>query len=503
MLRNIGNLTVASEEYDMSNEEIFRQEVQGSLETLYSDVGNISGGVGMESFSRHSKLKQALPQAGIREYPGISPDEKHLMTVTDKKYGAVGDGVADDTLACQAAIDDALAAGGGTVLFPAGVYRITSALDLGLGGITVKGEGRGDAGFEGGTTTLAGVTGHGSVIWTQELSLADGGTWDGVSSMNAPRHFSSNDTKRILMEDLLLIGPGMNESSGGGISFNLNIYGNLSQIVINRVTVQNVANTAIFINTPILCTMDNVTVRWAAGSGIKLSDGTSTNLRTCYVITVTSRGFHMDTMVGCVLDGCYVEGAGIGYYLESSSAITLNSCSTEAMVNRSVTKPGIGYLFDVGYSNSMMNCFSNESGVGTVVAPFIKLESGSSRVEIVGFRCVNGTVSGGALRPTNSFDVSELNSDSPATFRSCNFDLVGRPPLGTAFSYNGPDGKGPVEVWDNAAPSTAGDWEVGSRVYNTAPAAGGSSYIGWVCTTAGTLVPPVVPVFKGFGLIET
>jgi hypothetical protein len=42
---------------------------------------------------------------------------------------------------------------------------------------------------------------------------------------------------------------------------------------------------------------------------------------------------------------------------------------------------------------------------------------------------------------------------------------------------------GKVETYGTAAPST-GTWAVGDRVWNTAPAAGGTP--GWVCTTAGT-----------------
>jgi hypothetical protein len=41
-------------------------------------------------------------------------------------YGAVGDGVANDQPACQAAVDAAVAAGGGAVYFPAGTYKLTS-----------------------------------------------------------------------------------------------------------------------------------------------------------------------------------------------------------------------------------------------------------------------------------------------------------------------------------------------------------------------------------------
>lgn len=56
--------------------------------------------------------------------------------------------------------------------------------------------------------------------------------------------------------------------------------------------------------------------------------------------------------------------------------------------------------------------------------------------------------------------------------------------------------------YGTAAPSDAneGPFMVGDEVINTAPAAGGSSYRGWVCTTAGT---GATATFKGFGLLET
>ena len=48
--------------------------------------------------------------------------EKLAQTVSVKDFGAVGDGVTDDTAAIQAAIDAVFAANGGTVFFPSGVY---------------------------------------------------------------------------------------------------------------------------------------------------------------------------------------------------------------------------------------------------------------------------------------------------------------------------------------------------------------------------------------------
>ncbi len=53
-----------------------------------------------------------------------------VYNVQAPEYGAVGDGVANDQAAIQAAIADAAAAGGGIVFFPAGTYLTTSVIDL-------------------------------------------------------------------------------------------------------------------------------------------------------------------------------------------------------------------------------------------------------------------------------------------------------------------------------------------------------------------------------------
>lgn len=55
-------------------------------------------------------------------------------------FGAIGDGVADDTAAIQAAIDSV--ATGGTVYFPSGVYEVSSSILLdGVDGVCLRGDG--------------------------------------------------------------------------------------------------------------------------------------------------------------------------------------------------------------------------------------------------------------------------------------------------------------------------------------------------------------------------
>lgn len=55
---------------------------------------------------------------------------KLAQTVSVKDFGAVGDGVTDDTIAIQNAIDAVYSAGGGDVLFPTGVYIVSATIEV-------------------------------------------------------------------------------------------------------------------------------------------------------------------------------------------------------------------------------------------------------------------------------------------------------------------------------------------------------------------------------------
>jgi len=70
----------------------------------------------------------------------VTPPPATVFNVKDP-YGAIGDGVVDDTAAIQRAID-AAAAGGGVVFFPPGTYKITSTLTV-PSNVTLQGAGMG------------------------------------------------------------------------------------------------------------------------------------------------------------------------------------------------------------------------------------------------------------------------------------------------------------------------------------------------------------------------
>jgi hypothetical protein len=64
--------------------------------------------------------------------------DKLRETVSVKDYGAKGDGLTDDTVAIQAAIDATQA---GIILFPKGVYKVSTTLNVASsGGVTLRGE---------------------------------------------------------------------------------------------------------------------------------------------------------------------------------------------------------------------------------------------------------------------------------------------------------------------------------------------------------------------------
>ncbi|MDQ3153603.1 MAG: right-handed parallel beta-helix repeat-containing protein [Actinomycetota bacterium] len=73
---------------------------------------------------------------------GLSVLKDAVLNVKDARFGAVGNGVADDTVAIQAAITAAGSAGGGVVFFPRGTYKISATLTLGAN-VTLKGSGNG------------------------------------------------------------------------------------------------------------------------------------------------------------------------------------------------------------------------------------------------------------------------------------------------------------------------------------------------------------------------
>lgn len=71
-----------------------------------------------------------VPRLKTRNSAGVEKYIPYELYFNVRDYGAVGSGAVDDAPAIQAAINAANTAGGGTVVIPAGLYRIDSELEI-------------------------------------------------------------------------------------------------------------------------------------------------------------------------------------------------------------------------------------------------------------------------------------------------------------------------------------------------------------------------------------
>lgn len=107
--------------------------------TIHTEKGPMTAVIKIESGGGGGNVGTFL-QAGTGAVSRTYQDKMREI-VSAKDFGAVGDGVADDTAAVQAAVDYLSSVGGGTLLLSRGTYKFTSMLQIVDKGVRILGEG--------------------------------------------------------------------------------------------------------------------------------------------------------------------------------------------------------------------------------------------------------------------------------------------------------------------------------------------------------------------------
>ena len=126
-----GNVNTTRAESDYVTSTSFNGGAETRLQTILDAASTSFGGsAGLWKFKAFSS---AVEQNLVDVINGIS--------ISVKSCGAVGNGVADDTTAIQAAITEVVALGGGVVYFPPGTYLTSLAITVGTTGVDLLGAG--------------------------------------------------------------------------------------------------------------------------------------------------------------------------------------------------------------------------------------------------------------------------------------------------------------------------------------------------------------------------
>ena len=382
-------------------------------------------------------------------------------TVSVKDFGAVGDGVTDDTAAIQAAINAVCAASttgyGGVVYLPPGVYKTTSTI------YTYSG------------TTSCGIRGAGQFA----TSFSPSGNFT-VLNIAGQRADSG---------DFSIVFPTTAASSINSACVGVEFCSSALQMsyqTVRNITVYYAYNSFVLNNTSLtmyLTTLSNLTSLRAANWGFYLNcavGGTTLTLNQCYA--------RCDNSVNA--------NYGSGMYIYNFDDVQLNQCAIDNSLNN--------WLQAVNYSQMQMNGVAFEScsitvnnqravqlnGISTVING-VKLiaitynTGGTANVFSMLSSAQNLTISG--LAETTASVTATTVYYAWLNAATSHLFVLDRSVLPSQVNDNGWFAnhayEGVRKTSVNSVPNY-GTWIVGDYVKNGAPSVGQPK--GWYCTVAGT-----------------
>ena len=259
-----------------------------------------------------------------------------LGWINVKSYGAIGDGIVDDTAAIQAAVN-ALIAGndpisvprGGTLYFPPGIYRKTATIHI-IGGTTIQGAGR-----------------------DTSIIFDDQSTVDGIDVLPT----GATAVYSIAIKDIQMKG---NPAATGGMGLNIGYWfagQGAVMCTIERVDVFGYFY-GLGIGNSIGVKFDNVLVQNAASDGIITSGSANVvNFTGVYPSYCGGHGFNITAANYCsFLYTASDSNGGDGYHLANAGRISMISAGAEANHGHSLSVNGGAAAYG-GTSLTLISCF--------------------------------------------------------------------------------------------------------------------------------------------------
>mgnify|MGYP003633805158 FL=1 len=292
--------------------------------------------------------------------------------VNVKDFGAKGDGVTDDTVAIQAAIDS-LDTGedyttGGIVYFPVGRYKILRPIEITGGNPLPPPDGE----------NLASITLQGEGIHNTIIDVGDGYTGDYAVHVI--------DSTYSSFKDLQILG---NNRTSYGLYVEAG-----SEIFIERVFCQNYFVSCFYFKRCFMVTMTQCRSKGGI-TGFDFSGGynTSLNINNCYALNtnLAGQGFDIKDVSYSSFIACGADTTGRhGYKVSNCAGVTFTSCGAEnflrsawlfqssTTLNTGTIVQGTRCTLNECFSFVASSAFSQETGYGSLFSNLIDATSGTS-----------------------------------------------------------------------------------------------------------------------------
>lgn len=359
-----------------------------------SPVGNIKGpaGTGGDMY-----LAATQTITGPKTFNLNTWLDKGSMVYNVMAYGAVGDGVTDDTTAIQAAINAAHAVGGGVVLVPMGTHIISAALTV-YPNIIIKGNGIN-------VSVIKQITANTDAFTCTDVYY--GGFVD-IEIKSAVGH-----------------------TSGSAINMNWSSAGNVEQMYLQNLLLIGF-HVGITAETLITSTIDNVEANTCDIGFLFTNGGTSTTINNTYANNC-QLGYSLTNVVYMSFNGTACDSASQSYYFNNCAGITFNGSGCESGIL--LTAPSAPTVGNTGTGGTVL--------AGTYQ---VKISYVNAAGESVGSSSTSTTTTGSTSKITVTAPAAHQNATGYYAYITAaggstyyRQQTVGSPtPIGTNFVLSAP-----------------------------------------------------------------